>query len=548
MTSTVIYDPGINPDPLATGFLTYGQLPTFPIYVRNFPPSSITDIIDVFEVEPLARTTGSNGVTLNTNGTFLQSSPGYEPFPYYLSGGSTKDPTGRNLSLTAKEGYAGFTNYTINLDLANINPFNFNLDSAALVPVGNSFPTLDPVDGFTLEFDLAITQEQSNVNRAGFSFTLISSNLTKGAEFGFKEQGSNTDYIFIQNANLNAATEGEKSTAALEISNTNRFRITVDGGNYTLSANGSTVLTGQLRDYSFSPQNSSPPFPNSINPYETSNFIFFGDNTDQGFAEFTLGEIVINTLDTEAPTEGPDFNSDGQTDVVWRNANGQSVIWFLDGPVPVSVVPLLSPVPPGWELNALGDFDQNGTHDLVWRNQVSGQTTIWLMAETAPLTAVVLPDVPTGWQVGTTVDFDNDGEIDLLWRNNTTGENVVWLMDGTTPQGSTPLIPVPVGWEIGGAADFNGDGQQDIVWRNNASGTNLVWFMAGTTPTSSAEILSVPTGWDIAGVTDFNQNGAADILWRNRASGETLIWLMNGFTPDSAVNLPTVPTDWTAVV
>lgn len=69
MLPLVIYDPAVNPDPFANGFLTYGQLPLFPLFVQDFPPSQISDISDVFEVAPLAQTTGSAGVSLNTSGT-----------------------------------------------------------------------------------------------------------------------------------------------------------------------------------------------------------------------------------------------------------------------------------------------------------------------------------------------------------------------------------------------------------------------------------------------------------------------------------------------
>lgn len=232
MLPITLYDPATNPDPLAAGFLAYGQLPTFPIFVQAFPPSSIPDIIDVFEVAPLPTILSSAGVNLNTNGTLVQASPGYNPPLYYLSNGATKIPTGRSLTLLPNQGYAGFTNHTIDLDLANIDISNVNLDSASLEPVNPSFLTLDPAQGFIVEFDLAIAYEQSNSNRAGFSFTLISNDLSKGAEFGFKEAGPNSDYIFIQNANLNAASEGEKSTAALEISATNRYSVTFQGNSY----------------------------------------------------------------------------------------------------------------------------------------------------------------------------------------------------------------------------------------------------------------------------------------------------------------------------
>ncbi|WP_017297105.1 FG-GAP repeat domain-containing protein [Nodosilinea nodulosa] len=551
MLPVTLYDPATNPAPLAAGFLTYGQLPTFPIFVQAFPPASISDITDIFEVAPLATTTSSTGVNLNTNGTLVQISPGYDPITYSLSSGVIKIPTGRSLTLTSDQGYAGFSNYNIDLDLENIDISNTNLDSASLVPVNPSFPTLDPSVGFSVEFDLAIAYEQSNPNRAGFSFTLISSDLSKGAEFGFKEAGLDSDYIFIQNANLNAASEGEKSTAALEISATNHYSITFQGDSYALSVNNTPLLTGLLRDYSFDPTNSDPPFPGSINPYETQNFLFFGDNTDQGYANFTLGKVAINPLPSPFGSF-PDFNGDGNTDIAWRNrAGGKVGLWLMNATTFGSPDFIGPEVDPEWDIKAIGDLNGDGSADLVWQNKITNRATVWLMDGMNLVSGELLEDVGPDWQVVETGDFNNDGKDDLVWRNASSGDNAVWFMDGTSRISGELLAPVvDLNWEIGAVGDFTNDGNMDIFWRHRTAGTNVFWKMDGTNLIEGVETTAAAVGWHAQGAADFNQDGKSDILWQNESSGENAVWLMDGSTLSSGVLLPAVdPTaGWTPTV
>jgi hypothetical protein len=545
MLPITLYDPSLHVNPLAGGYLTYGQLPATPLYVQPFPPSSLLAVTDVFEVAPLATTTGANGTTLNTSGTNFVISPGYEPVAYFSPLGTIKIPTGRSLTLTPNQGYAGFTNYDIKL------LDDFDIDSASLVPVNQAFPILDPIAGFSIEFDLAITQEQSNLNRAGFSFTVISNELSKGAEFGFKEAGTNSDYIFIQNANLNAATEGEKSSAPLEISNPNRYRVTFEGSSYNLFVNDNLLLNGALRDYSFNPQNSTPPFPSSINPYETQNFIFFGDNTDQGYSEFTLGKIVISPLDLPPQEAFPDFNNDGNADIVWRHRlTGANALWLMQGTTPDSEVALLPNQATDWQLRALGDFDNNGTADLVWQHATTGQVELWRMEGNGVLEEIPIEsDLSPAWKVAAVADFDRDGQIDLLWRNVRTGQNQIWLMDCTTLRRSIPLLATSPNWDIAAVGDFTQDNRPEILWRHRVSGRNVVWHLDDNfAVTETSTLPSVGASWDLVGAADFTQDGNLDLLWRQRSAGNTVIWEMDGLNRLNSVVLPTVNPHWVAMV
>lgn len=559
MVGTVLYDPLIHANPLASGFFAYGQLPTAPIFLQNFPPSSVGDITDVYEVLPLPQVSSSTGTRLNTNGTLINISPGYEPLTYYASNGTIKIPTGRTLTLTPFQGYAGFANHTIDLDFANLDLFTFDPNSAELTPVNGAFPVLDPGQGFAVEFDLAIALEQSNANRAGFSVTVISNDLSKGLEIGFKEAGLNSDYIFAQNANLNAASEGERSVLPLEIQVAQRYRLAMQGSSYTLSVNGTTLLTGTLRDYSFDPTLSSPPFPEAVNPYETPNFLFFGDNTDQGYADFTLGRVALVSLPPSLARRS-DFSGNGSADILWRNqAGGQTLLWQMEGTTLKDGAFFGPPVPAEWAIKAVGDLNGDGRPDIVWQHQQTSAVAAWQMDGTTLTTGDLLPPVDPLWQLTAASDFNQDGKDDLLWRHQTTGNLVVWYMDGLTQTGGDLLTAPAVAdaaWEIGAVGDFSNDGNPDILWHNRTTGAIGFWSMTGITfngvtsvTQGGSPLTTVDPAWQAIGTADFNQDGQLDVLWRHRQNGGTVLWLMDNFSIISGVGLPTVdPAGWTASV
>ena len=102
------------------------------------------------------------------------------------------------------------------------------------------------------------------------------------------------------------------------------------------------------------------------------------------------GNIVLKVL---GGTSFTDFNSDGKTDIFWRNNNGSLSAWLMNGTTLSSGVSL-SP---------------NQVTDLNWK--------------------------PVG-----TGDFNNDGKTDIFWRHNN-GSLSVWLMNGTTLSSGVSLSP-----------------------------------------------------------------------------------------------------------
>ncbi|MBL1175184.1 DUF4347 domain-containing protein [Pantanalinema sp. GBBB05] len=298
----------------------------------------------------------------------------------------------------------------------------------------------------------------------------------------------------------------------------------------------------------------------TFNPGETTKTITIyvkGDRrpeTDETFrlrlfnptnAEIALNAgTVIGTITNDDKLIGPDFNSDGKVDLLWRNTQtGQLGIWLLNGTQYDRVVSLPVVSDLNWKMEATADFDGDGDLDLLWRHAVTGQTGLWILNGTSFERSIALPDVPDlNWQIEETADFNGDGKVDLLWRNTQTGQLGIWLLNGTQYDRAVSLPVVSdLNWKMEAIADFDGDGDLDLLWRHAVTGQTGLWILNGTSFERSIALPDVPDlNWQIEETADFNGDGKVDLLWRNTQTGQLGIWLLNGTQYDRAVSLPVV--------
>ncbi len=156
-------------------------------------------------------------------------------------------------------------------------------------------PVLDRLAGFHVDFQLQVLSEGHNTrddngdgldDRAGFSLIAISEDLL-GLEVGFFEDrvwvyaaaGEGTNSLFTQ-------AEG----IAWDTTQMHDYRLTFLGSNYALSANGSSLLTGSLRNYN--PSGVNPLF----DPYDNPSFLFLGDDTTSADSNVLLGSISVSSI------------------------------------------------------------------------------------------------------------------------------------------------------------------------------------------------------------------------------------------------------------
>jgi Domain of unknown function (DUF4347)/Lamin Tail Domain/RTX calcium-binding nonapeptide repeat (4 copies) len=173
-------------------------------------------------------------------------------------------------------------------------------------------PILDRNVGYSIKFGTEIVSENHSgigadkngdgkADRAGFSVTVIG-NDKKGIELAFW-----TNEIWAQNDGAaeptstdltqTLFTHGEGTTISGFTTQTSKnYEIKVIGNTYSLFREdyATAILTGNLREYtSFA----TPAYLPS-NPYQTPNFLFFGDGTPTSSADFKLGVISVNTGST----------------------------------------------------------------------------------------------------------------------------------------------------------------------------------------------------------------------------------------------------------
>jgi hypothetical protein len=164
-------------------------------------------------------------------------------------------------------------------------------------------PILNRTDGFRLDFSVQVQSEDhagsdkdgDNVgDRAGFSVILLA-NDAQGIELGFW-----ADEIWAQEDGAAQPPSGTLFTHAEGVAHDTttgliNYSLEIDGNTYTLSVDGTPILTGAVRDYT--------PFGDF--PYTQPNFIFLGDNTSSAKALIRFSYAAITTDTAVSPTSTP---------------------------------------------------------------------------------------------------------------------------------------------------------------------------------------------------------------------------------------------------
>jgi hypothetical protein len=101
---------------------------------------------------------------------------------------------------------------------------------------------------------------------------------------------------------------------------------------------------------------------------------------------------------------------------------------------------------PSWKIAGIGDFNGDGKSDLLWRNASSGLNVIWQSGDAAQSQAVVAV-TDLNWKVAGTGDYNGDGKDDILWRNAGTGQDAVWN-GGDYTQAQAVTTVGDTNWEI----------------------------------------------------------------------------------------------------
>lgn len=169
--------------------------------------------------------------------------------------------------------------------LTVLDTFTQVADSAGYFVAPTQPITLDRSLGFVLNLSVEIlTEAHNNANRAGFSIIVIASD-GKGIELGFWDNSVWAQGDGIQPSNVPLFNHAESATFNTSAPVTYQLGLVTD--TYALMVNGTTILSGPVRNYSA--------FNGFPDPYETPNLIFIGDDTTSARATVALGSISVQT-------------------------------------------------------------------------------------------------------------------------------------------------------------------------------------------------------------------------------------------------------------
>jgi Ca2+-binding RTX toxin-like protein len=239
--------------------------------------------------------------------------------------------------------------------------------------------------------------------------------------------------------------------------------------------------------------------------------------------------LKANTIDATWKIAGVgDFNGDGRDDILWRHASGvigewlgQTVQFTNNSGVAANAVDN------SWSVVGIADYNGDGRDDILWRHS-SGEIGQWLAQASGGFInngGAAANLVDPSWTIVANGDFDGDGRADILWRH-TSGVYAEWLGSAS---GKLSNVGPALNGETGAVVavgDFDGDGRDDALTRSAASGILTLWSGRSQGPLTasipSAQVTDL--NWKIVGTGDFNGDGRDDLIWQH-SSGASVEWL-----------------------
>lgn len=222
-----------------------------------------------------------------------------------------------------------------------------------------------------------------------------------------------------------------------------------------------------------------------------------------------------------------DFTGNGHRDVLMRQADGEPVIWLMNGLAAPTYQATTARLDNSWVLLGTGNFDGLSDTEVLWAGS-NGQFDFWTLANGYVYSTCFvtgnLPGVSDNF-VGIG-DVNGDGKSDILWIGAADEHVHVAILQGCGNDSSIDFGPAPNSASAVAVGNFFGDGHADVLW--NANGVFSIWQLNGSGIVSQSDLNpAIPAGWSVAGTADFNQDGKADLLWR-LPDGSLTISLMNG--------------------
>jgi len=233
---------------------------------------------------------------------------------------------------------------------------------------------------------------------------------------------------------------------------------------------------------------------------------------------------------TPSPSEGADFNNDGEIDLVVTTAWDSEVrVLMGDGLGNFTNMDTYF-TSNGVRGVVVGDFNGDGWDDMLTTNRLAGNITIFLNDGDGTFSASTLNLPDQDETACALVDANHDGILDIYYAAFNSQVCGVLLGDGTGAFTLSSQVAVQGRpWMIG-AADLNGDGHPDLVSANSNSNKIAVLFSDGSgglsQPTHYAPPnCQFPLAVDIG---DIDGDGDMDFITSNYSSDNYTVFENDG--------------------
>ncbi len=151
------------------------------------------------------------------------------------------------------------------------------------------FPTLDHNTGFTIDFDAKVNTESHNSNdQAGFDVVALD-NFRLGIELGFWNNQIWAKQITFPSDGSVSLIHDNVEQVARDTTVATRYELSIVDNTYKLFADGSPILTGNIKNYT--------PYKTTdlaYNPYQKPNYFFIGDNSATAGANIDLPFVGVS--------------------------------------------------------------------------------------------------------------------------------------------------------------------------------------------------------------------------------------------------------------
>lgn len=267
--------------------------------------------------------------------------------------------------------------------------------------------------------------------------------------------------------------------------------------------------------------------PNEI-PADVRVLLNNGEVRPQYDGSFVVHDIPSGSL--PSPSEGGDFNEDGNIDIAVGNAgNNMLTIMLGDGAGGFSSI---TSIPTGGNFTRsvlITDADGDGHEDIITANRGTGNLSYF---EGNGDGTFETPDIFDTTGNGETAlapgDANGDGLTDLFVGCLTSDEIAIMLSNGDGTFTQSDIMSNPGGAWMLASGDMNGDGHVDAV--TAGAGANVVDVMLGDGTGQFSSITSYPSGnFTIAiDVGDLDNDGDLDMISSNYSSGDFYVFENDG--------------------